>query len=107
LVLIQHRKKEKEDSHSFGDTNSCDFFIFVLLKTQIEESEAVIQNMKGTVKWYNAMKGFGFLTGDDGNETFVHRSSVPAEMNLSEGDSVEYQIEDSDRGTRATNLKKN
>ena len=106
MVLIQHRKKEKEDSHSFDDTNSCDFFIFILLKTQILESE-VIQNMKGTVKWYNAMKGFGFLTGDDGNETFVHRSSVPAEMNLSEGDSVEYQIEDSDRGTRATNLKKN
>ena len=63
--------------------------------------------MKGTVKWYNDMKGFGFLIGDDGKETFVHRSAVPADMNLSEGDSVEYQIEDSDRGTRATNLKKN
>ena len=62
--------------------------------------------MKGTVKWYNEMKGFGFLAGEDGKETFVHRTSIPAGMNLSEGDQVEYQIEDSDRGTRATNLTK-
>jgi CspA family cold shock protein len=62
--------------------------------------------MKGTVKWYNDMKGFGFLTGDDGKETFVHRTSIPAGMNLSQGDNVEYQIEDSQRGKRATDLKK-
>ena len=70
------------------------------------KSEAVITNMKGTVKWYNDMKGFGFLTGDDGKETFVHRTSIPAGITLYEGDPVEYQIEDSDRGKRATNLKK-
>ena len=62
--------------------------------------------MKGTVKFYNDMKGFGFITGEDGKETFVHRSSIPTEINLCEGDKVEYQIEDSERGTRATNLKK-
>jgi CspA family cold shock protein len=62
--------------------------------------------MKGTVKWYNDMKGFGFITGEDGKETFVHRTSIPAETHLCEGDQVEYQIEDSERGTRATNLKK-
>ena len=62
--------------------------------------------MKGTVKWYNGMKGFGFLTGEDGKGTFVHRSSIPMGMDLNEGDQIEYQIEDSDRGTRATNLTK-
>ena len=62
--------------------------------------------MKGTVKFYNDMKGFGFITGEDGKETFVHRTSIPAEMNLHEGDQVEYQIEDSERGPRATNIKK-
>jgi CspA family cold shock protein len=62
--------------------------------------------MKGTVKFYNDMKGFGFIIGEDGKETFVHRSSIPAEINLHEGDQVEYQIEDSERGLRATNLKK-
>jgi cold shock protein len=60
--------------------------------------------MKGTVKWYNDMKGFGFLAGEDGKEVFVHRSSIPAGMNLHEGDKVEYQIEESDRGQRATNV---
>ena len=62
--------------------------------------------MKGTVKFYNDMKGFGFITGEDGKETFFHRTSIPTEINLHEGDQVEYQIEDSERGTRATNLKK-
>jgi cold shock protein len=66
----------------------------------------VIDKMKGTVKFYNDMKGFGFITGEDGKDTFVHRTSIPTEMNLREGDQVEYQIEDSERGTRATNLKK-
>jgi CspA family cold shock protein len=62
--------------------------------------------MKGTVKFYNDMKGFGFITGEDGKETFVHRTAIPTEINLSEGDQVEYQIEDSERGTRAINVKK-
>jgi CspA family cold shock protein len=62
--------------------------------------------MKGTVKWYNDMKGFGFLAGEDGKETFVHRTAIPIGMNLCEGDQVEYLIEDSERGQRAMNLKK-
>jgi len=62
--------------------------------------------MKGTVKWYNDMKGFGFLAGEDGKEVFVHRTAIPTGITLSEGDPVEYQVEDSDRGQRATNLKK-
>lgn len=61
--------------------------------------------MKGTVKWFNDMKGFGFLTGEDGKETYVHQTAIPAGASLHEGDSVEYQIEETDRGTRATNLK--
>ncbi len=60
--------------------------------------------MKGTVKWYNDMKGFGFLTGEDGKDTYVHRTAIPAGASLHEGDQVEYQIEETDRGTRATNL---
>jgi len=62
--------------------------------------------MKGTVKWYNDMKGFGFLANEDGNEVFVHRTAIPMGADLYEGDQVEYEIEDSDRGQRATNVKK-
>jgi len=62
--------------------------------------------MKGTVKWYNDMKGFGFIANEDGNEVFVHRTSIPIGTDLYEGDRVEYEIEDSDRGRRAANVKR-
>ena len=62
--------------------------------------------MKGTIKWYNDMKGYGFIEGEDGNDVFVHRTAIPMDIRLYEGDKVEYEIEDSERGRRATNLKK-
>ncbi|GAI34282.1 unnamed protein product [marine sediment metagenome] len=62
--------------------------------------------MKGTVKWYNARKGYGFIEGEDGKDTFVHRTSVPTGTFLNEGDKVEYECEDSDRGLKAINIKK-
>lgn len=62
--------------------------------------------MKGTIKWYNEMKGFGFIANEDGKDVFVHRTAIPAETGLYEGDQVEYDIEDSDRGPKATNIKK-
>jgi CspA family cold shock protein len=62
--------------------------------------------MNGTVKWYNERKGFGFISNDDGKDVFVHRTAIPAEAGLHEGDQVEYDIEDSDRGQRAINIKK-
>jgi CspA family cold shock protein len=62
--------------------------------------------MKGTVKWYNHMRGYGFIVGEDGTDVFVHRSALPMEIALYEGDQVEYEIEDSERGLKATNVKK-
>ena len=62
--------------------------------------------MKGIVKWYNDRKGFGFIASEDGKEVFVHRSAIPIGVGLYEGDQVEYDIEDSDRGKRAANVKK-
>ena len=62
--------------------------------------------MKGKIKWYNDMKGFGFIEGEDGNDVFVHRTSIQTGIGLYEGDQVEYEIEDSDRGQRASNVKK-
>jgi cold shock protein len=40
--------------------------------------------MKGTIKWYNDMKGFGFISGEDGKEIFVHRTSIPTGTSLTE-----------------------
>ena len=62
--------------------------------------------MKGKIKWYNARKGYGFIEGEDKKDIFVHRNSIPDGTYLNEGDQVEYEIEDSDKGPQATNVKK-
>ena len=62
--------------------------------------------MKGTIKWYNDMKGYGFIEGEDGTDVFVHRTAIPTGTGLYEGDQVEYEIEDSERGPKAKNVKK-
>ena len=62
--------------------------------------------MKGKIKWYNARKGYGFILGEDDKEIFVHRSSIPTGTYLKEDDPVEYEIEESDRGPKAVNIKK-
>ena len=62
--------------------------------------------MKGTIKWYNARKGYGFIEGEDGKDIFVHRTSIPQGVFLNEGDNVEYETEDSERGPKAINIKK-
>jgi len=64
------------------------------------------KQMKGTVKWYNSYKGYGFISVEDGNDVFVHRSALPMGTDLYEEDEVEFEIEDSDRGKKATNVKK-
>jgi CspA family cold shock protein len=62
--------------------------------------------MKGKVKMFNAERGFGFITGDDGKDVYVHKSSVDGGVALSTGDAVEYEVESSERGLRAKNVKK-
>ena len=61
--------------------------------------------MKGTVKFFNEMKGFGFIAGEDGKEYFVHRSALEEGASLSENDSVEFDVEQGDRGPKAANVK--
>lgn len=62
--------------------------------------------MKGNVKWYNARKGYGFIEGEDGKDIFVHRSAIPMGVFLKEGDKVEYEVEDSEKGPNAKDVKK-
>lgn len=62
--------------------------------------------MKGTIKWYNEMKGFGFIEVEDGKDVFVHRTAIPEGTSLNDGDQVEFETEDSERGPQATNVKK-
>lgn len=62
--------------------------------------------MKGTIKWFNARKGYGFISTEDDKDIFVHRSAVPTGTLLNEGDKVEFETEESDRGLNAKNIKK-
>jgi len=62
--------------------------------------------MKGKVKMFNSERGFGFITGEDGKDVYVHSSAVQGGASLSMGDSVEYEVEMNERGPRAKNVKK-
>ncbi len=62
--------------------------------------------MKGTVQWFSARKGYGFIQGTDGKDVFVHQSAVPMGVFLREGDDVEFEVEESDRGLRAAEVRK-
>ena len=63
---------------------------------------------KGTVKFFNEKKGYGFITKEDGNDVFVHFTSIESEddfKTLKEGQAVEFDIESDDRGDKAVNVK--
>ncbi len=62
--------------------------------------------MKGKVKMFNAARGFGFITGDDGKDVYVHTSAIVGGAGLEVGDVVEYEVEEGERGPRAKNVKK-
>ncbi len=63
---------------------------------------------KGTVKWFNAEKGYGFITGEDGQDVFVHFSAINGEgfKSLEEGQAVTYDLTEGARGMQAANVTK-
>jgi CspA family cold shock protein len=62
--------------------------------------------MKGTVKWFNDSKGYGFIQKPDGGDVFVHFSAIEADgfRTLTEGEEVEFEVRDSDTGPQASNV---
>lgn len=62
----------------------------------------------GTVKWFNAEKGFGFIERDNGGDVFVHFSAIVEDgyKSLEEGQSVEFDIVEGERGEQAANVVK-
>jgi len=64
--------------------------------------------LKGTVKWFNAEKGYGFLQVDGGEDVFVHFSAIQGDgfKTLDEGQAVEFDVTDGNRGPQAANVTK-
>lgn len=62
----------------------------------------------GTVKWFNDKKGFGFISQDDGQDVFVHQTSIETEgfRTLAEGDKVEFEVIKDQKGYKATKVVK-
>jgi CspA family cold shock protein len=67
-----------------------------------------VERLKGTVKWFNNAKGYGFLGRDDGPDVFIHYSSITTEgyKSLQEGDKVEFEIVQGQKGPQAANVTK-
>jgi CspA family cold shock protein len=63
---------------------------------------------KGTVKWFNESKGFGFITQEDGGDVFVHYSAIEDNgfKTLAEGDAVSFEVVEGPKGPKAENVKK-
>ncbi len=62
----------------------------------------------GTVKWFNDSKGFGFISQDNGDDVFVHQTSIQTEgfRTLAEGDKVEFEVTKDQKGFKAMNVVK-
>jgi cold shock protein len=63
--------------------------------------------MKGTVKWFNASKGYGFIKPETGEDVFVHYSAIQGEgyKSLEEGQSVEFEVTKGPKGLQASNVR--
>ncbi len=75
-----------------------------ILTIEIIITEA--QCMYGTVKWFNAEKGYGFIESEGGEDVFVHFSAIQSQgyKSLNEGQRVQFEIENGPRGKQATNV---
>src|SRR5512144_407354 len=81
-------------------TKSYSFF-------QVRRSNTMAERVTGTVKWFNASKGYGFLAREGGPDVFVHYSAIEGEgfRNLNEGQKVEFTIEQGPKGPQAANVR--
>ncbi len=78
------------------------------IPARLSTEEQQVARLKGTVKWFNNAKGFGFIGREDGPDVFVHYSAIASEgyKSLQEGDQVEFEIVEGQKGPQAGNVEK-
>jgi cold shock protein len=90
--------------------HTCGLFLFTLedvVRHQIAQKKRDTQlKEQGTVKWFNASKGFGFIQRQSGEDVFVHFSAIVAEgyKSLNEGQAVEFEVTNGPKGLQASNV---
>ncbi len=74
----------------------------------VQKGRKELRMAKGTVKWFNDQKGFGFIKPEDGNDVFVHYSAITGDgfKTLKEGQAVEFEIKQGPKGEQAVNVIK-
>jgi cold shock protein len=74
----------------------------------VQKEGPYVERLKGTVKWFNNAKGYGFIGRADGPDVFVHYSAITSEgyKSLQEGDQVEFEITEGQKGPQAANVTK-
>ena len=82
--------------------------VFAVPKAQIIFPGGKSSMQKGTVKWFNETKGYGFITKEDGGDVFVHYSEIQSNnfKTLAEGQEVTFEVADGPKGPKAVNVTK-
>lgn len=113
--MSQPKKRPKRNNYFIGERPHSvveDGPVSVIAGQHVQASAALAKFSKGVsmpegkVKWFNPRKGYGFITGPDGSDVFVHYSSIAGDgyKILGEGDSVSFDVVESEKGLRAENV---
>jgi len=71
-----------------------------------EHEQQMAEKERGTVKWFNATKGYGFIQREQGGDVFVHYSAIQSDgyRSLNQGDAVEFEVQEGPKGLQAANV---
>ena len=80
--------------------------MYLEIKKLVKKTQEACKMIKGTVKWFNAEKGFGFITSEEDKDVFVHFSAIQKNgfKTLEENEEVEFEVVETDKGLQAENV---